>query len=111
MNQINNDNIRQGSKIVYGNDNIHSFMCMAGEKVGNLFLYMNSFLQHDSCNGISKRIMDCNAFTFAWATQEMGTQIIDGVTTLTLLKLCNCTMRYIEMNMECCTKMGGGQTN
>jgi hypothetical protein len=84
LHHINNDNVHQGSKIVFGDDNIHSFPCMAGEKVGNLSLYMNSILQHNSCNVISKRIMDCNAFTFAWAMHEMGTQIIDGVTTLTL---------------------------
>jgi hypothetical protein len=55
-------------KIVYGDDNIHSFPCMVEEKVGNLFLYMNSILQCDSCNDILKRIVDCSAFTLAWAT-------------------------------------------
>jgi hypothetical protein len=44
MSRINNDNVHQGSKIVFGDDNIHSFSCMAGEKVGNLFLYVNSIV-------------------------------------------------------------------
>jgi len=34
----------QGSKIVFGDDNIHSSLCMVGEKVGNLFLYVSSTL-------------------------------------------------------------------
>ncbi len=56
-NRINNDNVRQGWKIVFDDDNIHSSLCMAREKVGNLFLYMSSTLQCDSCNDISKCIM------------------------------------------------------
>jgi hypothetical protein len=39
-----NDNICQGLKIVYGDDNIHSSLCMVGEKVGNLSLCVNSIL-------------------------------------------------------------------
>jgi hypothetical protein len=37
---INNDNVRQGSKIIYDDDNIHSSSYVAREKVRNLFLYM-----------------------------------------------------------------------
>jgi len=36
MNQISNDNVRQGSKIVSGDDNIHLSLCVVGEKVRNL---------------------------------------------------------------------------
>jgi hypothetical protein len=44
MSWIHNDHVHQGSKTISGDDNIHSFLCMAGEKVGNLFLYVNSIL-------------------------------------------------------------------
>jgi hypothetical protein len=37
---INNDNVRQGSKIIYDDDNIHLSSCVAREKVRNLSLYM-----------------------------------------------------------------------
>ncbi len=60
MSQISNDNIRQGSKIVFGDDNIHSSSCVVGEKVKNLFVYMNSTLQCNKYNSISKCIMSKN---------------------------------------------------
>ncbi len=60
--QIDNDNIGQGSKTIFGDDNVHSSSCVAAEKVKTLFLYMNSTLQCDSCNGISKHIMGYNVF-------------------------------------------------
>jgi hypothetical protein len=63
MSRINNDNVYQCSKIVFGDDNIHSCPCVAREKVRNLSLYMNSTLQCDSCNGILKRIISCSAVT------------------------------------------------
>ncbi len=44
MSWIDNENVRQGSKTVFGDDNIHSSLCMVGEKVGNLSLYVNSIL-------------------------------------------------------------------
>jgi len=34
----------------------------------------------------------------------MDTQIINGMTTLTLWKIQICKMWYIEMNMKCCKK-------
>jgi len=46
MSQISNDNIRQSSKTVSSDDNIHSSPCMMGEKVGKLFMYMNSTFRH-----------------------------------------------------------------
>jgi hypothetical protein len=51
----------QGPKIVFDDDNIHSSPCMAREKMGNLFLYMSSILQRNSCNDILKCIMGCSA--------------------------------------------------
>jgi hypothetical protein len=64
-NWISNDNVCEGLKTIFNNDNIHSFSCVAREKVRNFFLYMNSLFWCDSYNGISKHIMDYNAFTFA----------------------------------------------
>jgi hypothetical protein len=67
MSRIGNDNVHPSPKIISSDDNIHSFLCMVGEKVGSLFLYVNSTLQCDSCKIILKCIMGCNAFTLAWA--------------------------------------------
>jgi len=66
MNSINNDNVHQGLKIVFGDNNINLFLCMVGEKVWNI-LYMSSTFQHDSYNDISKCIMGYNVLTLAWA--------------------------------------------
>ncbi len=84
INQIGNDNVCQGSKIIFGDDNIHSSSCVVGEKVINLFLYMSSTFRCASCNGISKCIMGCSAIVLTQATLQMDTQIIYGMTTLTL---------------------------
>jgi Fe-S-cluster containining protein len=67
MSRIDNDNVQQSLKIVFGNDNIHS-SCMAREKMRNLSLYVSYTLWHDSYNDISKCVMDCNAFTSTRAT-------------------------------------------
>ncbi len=40
--RIGNDNVRQSSKSIFGDDNIHSFLCVVGEKMRNLFLYVGS---------------------------------------------------------------------
>jgi hypothetical protein len=71
-------------KTISGDENIHLFSCVAGEKVKNLFLYVSLIFRHNSCNGILKRIMGYNVFTPARAMEQMDTQIIDGMTTLTL---------------------------
>jgi hypothetical protein len=44
------------------------FCVWQGEKVGNLFLYVSFTFQHDSYNGISKRMVGCSVFIF---TQTM----------------------------------------
>ncbi len=67
-NQISNDNICQGLKVVFGDDNIRLSSCVVGEKVRNQFLYVSSTFRCDSCNGISKRIMGYNAHILARAT-------------------------------------------
>jgi len=59
-NQISNDNIHQGPKIVSSDDNIHSSLFMAKEKMGNLSLYVSSTFQHHSYNDILKRTMSYN---------------------------------------------------
>jgi hypothetical protein len=66
-NKISNDNVHQGLKANSSDENIYSFLCMVGKKVGNLFLYVGSIFQRNSCNGISKRIMGCNVLIPAWA--------------------------------------------
>jgi hypothetical protein len=63
MNQISNDNIHQGSKIVSSDEIIHSSPCMAAEKVGNFYLYVSSTFQCNSCTVISKCIMGYNVLT------------------------------------------------
>jgi hypothetical protein len=67
INSINNDNVHQGLKSIYSDDNFHSFPFMARKKVGNLFLYVGSIFQHNNCNGISKCIMGCNVLILTWA--------------------------------------------
>jgi hypothetical protein len=37
MNRIDNDNVHQGLKNVFGDENIDSSPCMVGEKVGKPF--------------------------------------------------------------------------
>jgi hypothetical protein len=41
MSWIDNENIHQASKTIFGDDNIHSSLCVVGEKVGNLSLYVS----------------------------------------------------------------------
>jgi len=64
---MTDDNIRQCLKTISNDDNIHSSLYMAREKVGNLFVYMSSTFWCDGCNGILKCIMGCSAFTPTWA--------------------------------------------
>jgi len=45
ISRINNDNVHQGSKTIFGDDNIHLSLCVVGEKVKNLSLYMISILR------------------------------------------------------------------
>jgi hypothetical protein len=54
---IGSDNVRQGSKTIFGDENIYLSSCVVGEKVRNLSLYVGSTFQYDCCNSISKCIM------------------------------------------------------
>jgi hypothetical protein len=53
-NQINNDIIYKGTKTISSDDNVHSSLCVAREKVKNLFLYVNFTFRCDNYNCISK---------------------------------------------------------
>jgi hypothetical protein len=63
MNRINNDNVCQGSKIVFGDDNIHSSSCVMAKQMKNLSLYVGFTLRCNNYNNISKYIMGYNALT------------------------------------------------
>jgi hypothetical protein len=55
-NQINNDDVHQGPKVVSSDKDIYSSLGVAREKVGDLLWNMCSILQNNSCNNISKCI-------------------------------------------------------
>jgi hypothetical protein len=40
ISQIDNDNVRQGTKTIFNDDNIHSSSCVTREKVRNFSLCM-----------------------------------------------------------------------
>jgi hypothetical protein len=65
--QIGYENIYLRLKIVFGDKNIDLLLSEAGEKVGNLFLYVCSSFQNNSCNDIPKNIVNYNAFIIAHA--------------------------------------------
>jgi hypothetical protein len=64
--RVNNDDVHQGLKIT-GDKNIHSFLSVVREKVGNLPLNICSTLQSNSCDNISKCIMGYCTLTLAKA--------------------------------------------
>jgi hypothetical protein len=68
MSQIDNDNVYEGLKNVFSDDNIHLSLYVVKEKVKFFSLYMSSTLRCDSSNGISKRIMGYIALPPTWAT-------------------------------------------
>jgi hypothetical protein len=47
-NQINNDDIHQGSEVVSSDKDVHLLLSVAREKVGNLLLNMCSTLQNNN---------------------------------------------------------------
>jgi hypothetical protein len=51
---------------------------MVAKNVINLFLYMCSTFQNNSCDGIPKSIVGCSVFTRTQALKQMDTQIING---------------------------------
>ncbi len=45
--------------------------------MGNLFLYICSTFQNNTCDGILKNIVSCNVLTPTWASKQMDIQIIN----------------------------------
>jgi hypothetical protein len=72
VNKINNDDVHQGSKVVYDNKDIHSSLSVVREKVGDFFLNMCSTLQNNNCDTILKCIMGYYKFIFTSALKQMG---------------------------------------
>jgi hypothetical protein len=66
--QIGYDNVCWDSKTISSDDNIHLSSCVAREKMRNLALYMGFIFYCDSCNSVSKHIMECNALILTKAT-------------------------------------------
>ncbi len=73
VSRINNDNVHQSSKTIYGDKNIHSSSNVAKEMVGDLLLNMCSTFQSNNCNSVTKCFMGCCMFILAWALKQMGT--------------------------------------
>ncbi len=67
-------------------------MNVVGKKVKTFFLYMCFTFQNNSYNIILKNIVSYNVLIFAWASKQMNTQIINGMSTLTMQKMCNYRM-------------------
>ncbi len=72
MNQVINDDVHQGLKVIYGDKDIHSSLGVAREKVGDL-MNMSSIFQNNSCDSILKCIMGYCMFTRIGAPKQMGT--------------------------------------
>ncbi len=70
--QVNNDNVHQSLEVVYSDNDIQSTSNVAREKVGDLPLNMCSIFQNNSCNNISKCIMNYYMFTLARALKQMS---------------------------------------
>ncbi len=62
MNQVSNDNIHQGVKIVSSDKDINSLLNVVKEKVGDFLFNMCSTFQNNSYNSTSKCIMGCYTF-------------------------------------------------
>ncbi len=70
---VNNDDIHQGPKTIFGDKNIHLSLDVAKEKVGDLLLNMCSSLQNNSYYNISKCIVGCYMLILVGALKQMGT--------------------------------------
>jgi hypothetical protein len=71
--RVNNDDVHQGLEVVYCDNDIQSTSTVAREKVRDLPLTMCSILQNNSCDNISKCIMDYCTLTLARALKQMNT--------------------------------------
>jgi hypothetical protein len=73
VNQVNNDDVYQGPKVISGDKDIHLLSGLVKENVGDLPLNMCFTLQNNTYNSIPKCIMGCCTFTLARAPKKMGT--------------------------------------
>jgi hypothetical protein len=89
---VSDDDVHQGSKVVSSDKDIHSSLGVARKKVGDFPLSMCSILQNNSCNSILKCIVGYCMFTLLKAPKQMGTLVVNGITTLTPWKRGNYRM-------------------
>jgi hypothetical protein len=96
---ISNNNVHQSLEAISSDKNIHFLFDVAREKMGDLPLSIWFILQSNSCNSIPKCVMGCCMLTLVGALKQMGTQIINGMTTLTPWKVGNCRMWQTKTGM------------
>jgi anaerobic glycerol-3-phosphate dehydrogenase len=70
---VNNDDVLQGLKTIFGDMDIHSSSNVVREKVGDLLLDMCSTLQNNSYDSISNYTMNYYMITVIGALKQMGT--------------------------------------
>jgi hypothetical protein len=73
VNWVNNHDIHQSLKVVFSDEDIHSSLDVAKEKVWNLPLKMCSIIQNNSYDSILKCIVGCCTFNPIRALKKMGT--------------------------------------
>jgi hypothetical protein len=71
-NWVENDNVHQSTKIVYGNKNIHSSSGVVREKVGEVPLNMCFAFQHNNYNSTPKCVVGCILILIG-PLKQMGT--------------------------------------
>ncbi len=69
---VNNDNVYQSSEAISNDKDIHSLSGVVKEKVGYLFLNMCSILQSNSCDNISKCVVNYYTLTLEKTLKQMG---------------------------------------
>jgi MinD superfamily P-loop ATPase len=71
-------------EVVSSDKDIHSLLGVAKEKVEDFLLNMCSNLKNNSCNNMLKCIVGYCMFTSVGALKQVGTWIVNTMTTLTL---------------------------
>jgi hypothetical protein len=72
VSRVNNDNVYQSTKVVFGNKNIHSSSNVLREKVGDLYLNMCFVFQSSSYNNIPTCVVNYCMFTPIGVLKQMG---------------------------------------
>jgi hypothetical protein len=98
-NWVSNDNIHQGLEAIPNDKYIHLLSGATREKVDDLLLNMCSTFQNNNYDSILKCIVGYYMFTLERAPKQMGTWIVNGMTTLTLWKMGYCRMWQAKMSM------------